>query len=336
MMSLRVAARSICLGICLSAVWQDTCPELSGQTVRVPTYTHSHTTGAVWLMDLKESCSLLFLPTLRCMGTVDQKNQNILNFFNVDGTFSYINQIKSIYNGASSSATVSADIGTLTFGSGWQLSVGTNIQAGSTNAPSVAPGTVPTLSSTAAAQVTQNMLYGGTIAATAVLPLSFYGNKENQPDGVVFLLDLVGREGVDLQNFKQGTTTTTSAPPSHASAQLQGYLQYNSINIAAGQKNSDQSDVPAGAVFIGGSYGYNYNSHDYARDYGFGTKVSSAMGQVSAGILLNGIAKITISRAFGPSQTYIDGTTMKQTTVNNFKSWSFGISYQSPPPAAQN
>jgi hypothetical protein len=49
-------------------------------------------------------------------------------------------------------------------------------------------------------------------------------------------------------------------------------------------------------------------------------------------MLINGVVKVAVSRGFGPSQTYHDtaasaGTT---TTVNNFKVWSIGLTYQSP------
>jgi hypothetical protein len=75
-------------------------------------------------------------------------------------------------------------------------------------------------------------------------------------------------------------------------------------------------------------------SHDYARDYGFGNHVENGVGQVSFGILLNNVAKISVSRGFGPTQTYIDNTSMATTTINNLKSWSIGITYQSTPPPA--
>lgn len=142
-------------------------------------------------------------------------------------------------------------------------------------------------------------------------------------------MDLAGREGVDIQNFKTGTSTTVSSPPSHTNAGIQGYMFLNSTN------NTDKSNVLAGALFLGGSYGFNYMSHDYARDYGFGTHIHNGVGQISFGILLNGVAKISVSRGFGPSQTYIDSASMAQKTVNNFKSWSVGVTYQSPPPPAK-
>jgi hypothetical protein len=175
------------------------------------------------------------------------------------------------------------------------------------------------------------MLYGGTIYVSGLYPLIAAGaDNLGSAGGLGVLVDLLVKEGVDIQNFKSGTSTNVNAPTSHASAQVEGYLQYNSTNFVSGS-----STQFAGAIFVGGSYGYSYTSHDYARDYGFGNNVNNRIGQVSAGILINNVAKIAVSRAFGPSQTYIDSTSKAQTTVNNFKSWSFGITYQAPPPASK-
>jgi hypothetical protein len=160
--------------------------------------------------------------------------------------------------------------------------------------------------------------------------LAVGANRLGDTGALGLLVDFVAKEGVDIQNFKSGTSTNVNNPTSHSSAQMEGYLQYNAINLAPGS-----SSLYAGAIFVGGSYGYSYMSHDYARDYGFGSNVNNGIGQVSAGFLINNVANIALSRAFGPSQTYIDSTSMAQTTVNNFKSWSFGITYQSPPPASK-
>jgi hypothetical protein len=258
------------------------------------------------------------------------QSDNINAFYGTAAPLSYFNQIKSIYNGASSSATVSADLASLNFSNGMQMTAGTNIQAGASNATTVSSGAVPTLSASGAAQATQNMLYGGTVLASALYPLVAAGaDKVGSAGGLGMLIDFTVKEGVDIQNFKSGTSVDVNAPSSHSSAQIEGYLQYNSINLAPGSTNY------VGAVFVGGSYGYSYTSHGYARDYGFGSNVNNGIGQISAGILISGVAKISISRAFGPSQTYVDSTTNAQTTVNNFKAWSFGISYQSPPAASK-
>jgi hypothetical protein len=280
------------------------------------------------VQQLPSSCRLF--PS-KCFGSGPARNSNVNTFFSTDGTYSFFNQIKSIYNGASSSATVSADLASLNFPIGVEMTAGTNIQAGSSGAATVSTGTIPTLAATSAGQATQNILYGGTIFASVIYPVLATGaDNLGSPGALGMLIDVIGKEGVDVQNFKPGTSTNVNAPPSHTSAQVEGYLQYNSTNLAPGA-----SGEYAGSVFVGGSYGYSRASHGYARDYGFGDNVNSRIGQVSAGIVISGVAKIALSRAFGPSQTYIDSTSMTQTTTNNFKSWSFGITYQSAPPAAK-
>jgi Fibronectin type III domain len=262
---------------------------------------------------------------------VDRKTKiysNINSFYQTSGSFSFFNQVKSIYNGASGSATVSADLATLNFSSGMQITVATNVQAGSSGTTSVSSGTVPTLAANGAGQATQNILYGGTFVVSELYPLFAAGaSKWGSPGGVGLLVDSVAKEGADVQNFKSGTNVNVTSPPFHGSGQIEGYLQYNSINLAP------NSQLFAGSLFLGGSYGYDYMSRGYARDYGFGNQINNGIGQISFGILINGVAKITVSRAFGPSQTYIDSTTKAQTTVNNFKAWSFGIAYQTPSPA---
>ena len=257
-----------------------------------------------------------------------QISSNINAFYQTSGSYSFFNQIKSIYNGASASATVSADLATLNFPSGIQLTVTTNAQAGSAGTTTPSSGAVPTLTGSGAGQAAQNIIYGGTFVVSEVYPLVASGaSKWGTAGGGGLIVDAIAKEGADIQNFKSGTNVNVISAPFHGSGQIEGYLQSNSINLLP---NSQQF---VGSVFIGGSYGYAFMSHGYARDYGFGTQVNNGIGQVSLGILLNGVAKITVSRAFGPSQTYIDSTTMAQTTVNNFKAWSFGIAYQSAAPA---
>jgi IPT/TIG domain len=269
----------------------------------------------------------LFPTVGMCQGDATVREANINSYYDTTGTLTFFGQIKSIYNGASSSATVSADLATLNFSNGMQMTAGTNIQAGSsTSTTNVASGTTPTLSASGAAQAAQNMIYGGNFTARAVMPVTGFGIQTSSPGGIGGTLDGVLQGGVDVQNFKAGTSTSATSPSSHGLAGMEGYLFYNSINPASGSNST--SNIYAGAIFVGGSYGYSYTSHDYARDYGFG-HVNRGVGQASAGILINNVAKITISRGFGPSQVYNDSTSGATTTVNNFKAWSFGITYQS-------
>jgi hypothetical protein len=266
---------------------------------------------------------------------LEQNRQNNINqYFQTNGSFTYFNQIRSIYNSASGSVTVSADMASLNFGNGMQLTVSTNVQAGSSGAAPISSGTLPTLSSNGAGQAAQNMLFGGTFQVAELYPLLSYGSYTlGNPGGFGVVADFVAKEGVDIQNFTPKTNLNLSSPPFHGSGQVEAYLQYNSIN--ADTKSTNQSTSPApfvGSIFAGGTYGYSYTSPGYLRDYGFASKQNSGIGQISAGVLISNVVKIVVSRGFGPSQTYTDSTTMVETRVNNFKIWSIGITYQSPPP----
>jgi len=279
---------------------------------------------ACWLIPARSNC-MNFGPDNEVDKTT-KINGNINSFYQTSGSFSFLNQVKSIYNQASGSTTVAADLASLNFANGIQVTVGTNVQAGSSGATVAGSGSVPTLAASGAGQATQNVLYGGTFVASELYPLAAAGSsKWGSPGGIGYLVDFVLKEGADVQNFKSGSDVSVVSPPFHGSGQIEGYLQYNSINLAPNSQHL------AGSLFFGGSYGYNYMSRGYARDYGFGREMHHGIGQISFGILINGVAKITVSRAFGPSQTYIDSTSNTQTTVNNFKSWSFGITYQSAP-----
>lgn len=280
------------------------------------------------------NCSFLPVAAMECVGYGAAKNANINTFWGTNGGFVFFNQIKSIYNAASNSETVSADVGTLNFPIGMQLNIGTNIQAGAAPPTPVSTGTTPTLSPTAAAQAAQNLLYGGTIYASGAYPLvAVGGNRINDPGSWGGMLDVAALEGVDIQSFKAGTSASDISPSSHSSLQVEGYAQMNSTNLPLAGGGTF-----AGALFGGGSYGYSYTSHGYIRNYGI-KNASNHLGQLSAGILLNGVAKLAFSKAFGPSQTYYDGTVTPTpttaTTVNNFKAWSFELTYQSAAPASK-
>jgi hypothetical protein len=123
------------------------------------------------------SC-LLFPTRPGCVDFDPGKNANINAFYQTNGSLSFFNQVKSIYNGASGSATVSADLATLNFSNGWQVVVATNLQAGPSGTTTVSSGTVPTLSANGAGQATQNMLYGGTVLAREIYPFVATGGSK--------------------------------------------------------------------------------------------------------------------------------------------------------------
>jgi len=122
-----------------------------------------------------------------CMNFGSGHDTNINAFWQTSGSFTFLGQVKSIYNGASGSATISADLGTLNFSNGMQVTVTTNAQAGPSGVTPVSTGTVPTLSSNGAGQATQNMLSGGTFLISQLYPLlAFGGSKLNSPGGLGF------------------------------------------------------------------------------------------------------------------------------------------------------
>jgi hypothetical protein len=253
----------------------------------------------------------------------DPIRKSVVNcFYSTNGLSSYFNQLQSIYNSASGSTTVNAQIGSLNFLNGMQITVGTNPQIASSNtsAPTSTSGTiiggVPTLSATAAAQAAQNILNGGTIFGSDLFPL-----LSKQSNALIYLA-AQAKEGVDIQKFNNNSITLSN-PSTHTFIGLQGYLQYSSSNNAA------NSNDPAGSIFLSAMYGYSLMNHSYSLQNGFGGRVNSQIGQVGAGILISGVARIAVYRGFGPSQRYTDSSTMATTPVNDFNKWSVAIAYQS-------
>jgi hypothetical protein len=253
----------------------------------------------------------------------DPIRKSVINcFYSTNGLSSYFNQLQSIYNSASGSTTVNAQIGSLNFLNGMQVTVGTNPQIASSNATASTPSTgtttggVPTLSATAASQAAQNILNGGTIFGSDIFPI-----LSKQSNGLIYLA-AQAKEGVDIQKFNNNSITLSN-PSTHTFVGLQGYLQYSSSNTAT------NSTDPAGSIFLSAMYGYSLMNHSYSVQNGFGGRVNSQIAQVGAGILISGVAKIAVYRGFGPSQRYIDSSTTATTTVNDFNKWSVAIAYQS-------
>jgi hypothetical protein len=289
--------------------------------------------------DATKSVDYPLLPTNVSAEAADRLNRDFSDplrkllvncFYSTNGLFSDFNQFQSIYNAASGSTTINAQLGSLNFTNGMQITVGTNPQVGSSSSNSstaaaasqsfrsnaAAASSIPTLSAAATAQAAQNISNGGTVYAVDLFPLFLKSSTYS-----LATLSTVVREGVDFQKFNN-TSVTASNPSTHTFVGLEGYFQLTSSN------NATNSSNPAGSIFLGGSYGYSLMNHSYSIQNGFGGRINSQIAQVSAGILLNGVAKIAVYRGFGPSQQYIDSTSMVQKTANNFQTWSIAIAYQ--------
>src|SRR5262245_29220661 len=105
------------------------CP---GQTIRLPyhkeTGSEATTTAGGGVTPSKltreDTCWLFPLLGTTCAGAAGPgRNANINKFYDTAGSFSYFNQIKSTYNGASGSTTVAADIASLNFPNAMQVTL---------------------------------------------------------------------------------------------------------------------------------------------------------------------------------------------------------------------
>lgn len=250
----------------------------------------------------------------------EQKEAVINCYYQTNDQLAFFTQVKSIYNAMSSSTTVAANIGSYNFNNGMQLSLGTNIQAGPAGpTPTVVAGqSVPTLTATGAAQAAQNLFYGGNVYVYDDFPILI--KKASGSIRWHFVNDILAREGVDIQSFN-GTTTTATSPTTHFNFFDEAYWQYDA-DPATGSQTAPL------AIFLGGQYGYAYTSVRYAQQYGFLNKSNAQVGAISFGVLVTGQFNVTVLREFGPSQKFIDSSTGKLGVVNNFKSWSFGVQYQ--------
>ncbi len=242
-------------------------------------------------------------------------------FYSTDNVFSYFTQAQTIYNSVSGATTLNAQLGSLNFINGMQVTLGTNPQIGtpasnSSTTTSTVSSSIPTLSAASASQATQNIQNGGSVFGVGLMPIFFHQSAYS-------LVTLSGelKEGVDFQKFNNTSTTATN-PSTHTFVGLETFLQLTSSN------NATNSSGAAGSIFVGAKYGYDLMNHAYSIQNGFGGRINSQLAQVSGGVLLNGVVKIAAYRGFGPSQRYIDSTTMTQKTMNNFQTWSVAISYQ--------
>ena len=241
------------------------------QLLRLPYHkiaaTHNGTTGAAAGVsgsssNRKNYCWLFPLAGEDCGGVGDvERFKNINAFYDSAERYSFFHQVRSSYNGSASSATIAADLASLNFSSGMQFTLGTNVTAGASQPTTPGTGAIPTLTAAGSAQAAQNMINGGTFVASAIYPVISTGaaNINSTAGNFGIVVYLSAREGVDIQDFKTQTNVSTTSPPSHTFVGTDWYLQYNSINPSA----ADPKQF-AGALFVGGSFGYSYTSHGYA------------------------------------------------------------------------
>jgi hypothetical protein len=249
----------------------------------------------------------------------------IENFYNATSgsQWAAFKQVNAVYNAAAGSSTVGSDLATLVFVPGFELAVAANVQtnAGASSATSTAA--IPTLSSAQAAQAAQNLTNGGNLLVHATYPVYSINSSRYQLLGLARF-----RDGADIPNFA-GTNTIISNPINHFGADTWWGWNVYALSSGGGSESG-------GSLFLNGSAGYSYSSHTFTQENGFGNHVQAVLGQVSGGIVFNGTISLGVQRNFGPSQTYIDSATSKQTTQNQFATWTLAISYAKKPTSSSS
>lgn len=279
-------------------------------------------------------------PTFPTQFSADSREECIDQYYQTAQSLSYFNQIQTSYNALSASTNLGANIASYNFNNGMQLGLNFSAIAGSSNCSSSGSNststtcssstgtqnTPPTLTTAAAAQAAQNLLSSGNVAASVLYPVFSFGDLST--DRWALKGNFVAREGVDLQSFTIGTSTSATNPNTHFNSWLEANWQYDADPSSPGSTS-------AATIFVRGMYGLNYLSSGYAREYGFmSTKdVLNKQGPIaiaSVGIMVHGQYTISVSKGFGPAQYYIDSTkgNTSPTVYNNFRTLSFGITYQ--------
>jgi hypothetical protein len=251
-------------------------------------------------------------------------------FWSQEKSFSYLNQTQFFYNTGSSSSTLKADVASMVFPGGTQLSLATNIPVGTSNstpkstaqqALSIRPGSTaastPSMTSAQAAQATQNLVDGGNLLLRASWPLYWYAPKymNFEASGLV-----VAREGLDIPNFN-GANTVATDPINHFNISNEWYLQFDALPAKQGGDSQ-------GSIFLDAKYGFDYVSTAFANQAGFVHNWNKGiLSQITGGLVFSGKLNIIASRNFGPDQTWIDTSSGAAVTENNFRSWSVGVKY---------
>ena len=251
-------------------------------------------------------------------------------FWSQEASLSYLNQTQYFFNTGSSSSTLKADVASMVFPGGTQLTLATNISVGTSNSTpksgaqtavfartGATAASPPSMTSDQATQAAQNLVDGGNLLLRASWPLYWY-----EPKYLNFEVSslVVGRDGLDIPNFN-GANTVATDPINHFNISNEWYLQFDALPAKQGGDSQ-------GSVFLDAKYGFDYVSTEFAHQAGFVHNWNKGfLGQITGGLVFSGKLDIVASRNFGPDQTWTDSTSGATVTKNNFRSWSVGVKY---------
>lgn len=220
-------------------------------------------------------------------------------FFGSNSGVEPLSQVQYLYGVGTSPNSISADLVSLYFGLGSQVSFGSSLTSNSTaTSASTAPG------QQAPSQAVAQLQAGGDFYLKGTYPLFFrsVGNK-------LTLFVFNPKLGFNFSGFGS-QSTITEATEFNWNASVEGYQQIKSLVLP---------NQVGGVFYVDARGGLQGVQATFARAVGLGEKTEFPMAQIGVGIAFKGFLRIGLQKFFGPSQLYSTAAGTPATTQNDFK-----------------
>jgi len=253
-------------------------------------------------------------------------NAQINCFYGTSSNLAFTTQAQYLYNPGSNANTVNADLTSLQFPGGFQLTLaaaakansdsGTDTTASSAGAKSPRAIAKPfdnsssSPTSSSLSQDIQTLTQGGNFAIKGVWPILNLRGK-----GMQLVSVAAPKLGFDVNGL--GQTTPTGATDVNLNLSSETYAQLDAIPA------KDDGESP-GSVFFDYRGGWEHVSSQFASNSGLNGENSFALQQLSLGFVINGLIRLGAQRYFGPEQAYVNSSG-STATMNNFGKWQLSI-----------
>jgi len=219
-------------------------------------------------------------------------------FYNVKSAFAPITQVKFLYGfGGGDSKTLSSDLTSIQFPTGWQLTLGQSVTAGTSTQTTVTTTTTPTsgqpttssstLTTDTPATTIAKLEQGGDVFVRGAYPV-FYNNNKSAAGYMVFF---VPRLNANFSGFGS-QATITEATEYNYNLSMEAYSELR------GDKGLLYGDIRTGFQWI---------QPEVAQKLSLGTQNKFGLTQLAFGVEFAGLVRIGAQRFVGPSAAF--GTT---------------------------
>ncbi len=254
-------------------------------------------------------------------------NAQINCFYGTSSNLAFLTQTQYLYNPGSNANTVNGDLTSLQFPGGFQLTLAAaanvNSSSSATSTASSANSkstryfvkpfddssssgsTTPSLS-----QDIQTLTQGGNFAIKGLWPILNLRGK-----GMQLMSVAAPKMGFNINGL--GQTTPTGATDVNFNLAGETYAQFDAIPA------TDDGESP-GSIFVDYRGGWEHVSSQFAKQSDLTAGNSFALHQVSVGLVINGLIRLSAQRYFGPKQAFVDSSG-NQVTVNNFSNWQLSV-----------